>query len=146
MTVDFAWIPGHEDIEGNEEADKAAKEAANSEGNDESTPVSKHHPLKSATSMRIEQSVNEDWKRTWETHQPRDAQHLRRLITKPNTLYGIKLYKGIPRRQAAQLARLRTGHCGLNQYLHRFGHAESPLCDCGNGTAETVNHYLLHCP
>src|SRR5271155_1547288 len=31
------------------------------------------------------------------------------------------------------LARLRTGHCSLNQYLHRFGIEESPLCSCGNG-------------
>jgi hypothetical protein len=75
-----------------------------------------------------------------------DAQHLRRIITKPNTVYGTKLYKGIPRRHAAQLARLRTGHCGLNQYLHRFGHADSPLCDCGNAANEIVNHYLLDCP
>jgi ribonuclease HI len=146
MTVDFAWIPGHKEIEGNEEADKAAKEAAKSEGNDESIPTTRHHPLKSATAMLIEQSVTEDWKRTWETGQNHDAQHLRRIITKPNTVYGAKLYKGIPKRHAAQLARLRTGHCGLNQYLHRFGHADSPLCDCDNGAIETVNHYLLHCP
>jgi ribonuclease HI len=145
MTVDFAWIPGHEEIEGKEEADKAAKEAANSRGDDESIATTRHRPLKSATAMLIKQSVTEDWKRTWET-QLCDAQHLRRIIIKPNTVYGTKLYKGIPRQQAAQLARLRTGHCGLNQYLHRFGHADSPLCDCDNGAIETVNHYLLHCP
>jgi hypothetical protein len=38
----------------------------------------------------------------------------------------------------------RTGHCGLNRYLHPFGHKNSPYCQCGYGK-ETVEHYLLEC-
>jgi hypothetical protein len=29
--------------------------------------------------------------------------------------------------------------------LHRSGHVDSPLCDCGNGASETVRHFLLLC-
>ena len=58
---------------------------------------------------------------------------------------GSKLYGTIPNRNTvATLARLRTGHCGLNHYLHRFKIKDSPYCDCGNGK-ETVEHYLLEC-
>ena len=39
---------------------------------------------------------------------------------------------------------MRTGHCGLNHYLHRFGKTTSPYCKCGYGK-ETVEHYLLEC-
>ena len=39
---------------------------------------------------------------------------------------------------------MRTGHCGLNHYLHHFGKRNSPYCECGVGK-ETVEHYLLEC-
>ena len=42
------------------------------------------------------------------------------------------------------ITQLRTGHCGLNHYLHRFGINESPFCECGYGK-ETVEHFLLEC-
>ena len=58
-----------------------------------------------------------------------------------------KLYENVSKRHdVAQLARLRTGHCSLNQYLHRFNHSDTPYCDCDNKTIETVQHYLLQCP
>jgi hypothetical protein len=40
---------------------------------------------------------------------------------------------------------MRTGHCGLNKYLHRFGKRYSPYCSCGSAK-ETVEHFILECP
>ena len=58
---------------------------------------------------------------------------------------GIKLYGAIPTRQeAAWIIRLRTGHCSLNQYLHRFNIEDDPKCSCRDAI-ETVAHYLLRC-
>ena len=58
---------------------------------------------------------------------------------------GPKLYNEIENRNgAAKMAQLRTGHCGLNRYLHRFGIKNSPYCQCGYGK-ETVQHFLLEC-
>src|SRR5436190_19044708 len=58
---------------------------------------------------------------------------------------GPALYNEIANRNAAaKIAQLRTGHCGLNRYLHRFGIKNSPYCQCGYGK-ETVEHYLLEC-
>ena len=43
------------------------------------------------------------------------------------------------------IAQLRTGHCPLNKYAHKFRLKETPYCDCGYGQ-ETVQHFLLECP
>ena len=34
---------------------------------------------------------------------------------------------------AAEIVQLRTGHCGLNRYLHYFGIKDTPYCECGYG-------------
>ncbi|KAJ7302012.1 hypothetical protein DFH08DRAFT_643477, partial [Mycena albidolilacea] len=39
-----------------------------------------------------------------------------------------KIYEGLSRPQCSVLTQLRTGHIGLNAYLHRFKLAPSPLC------------------
>ena len=44
----------------------------------------------------------------------------------------------------ATLTQLRTGHCGLKAYLHRFKIEDCTTYDCGEGD-ETVQHYLLYC-
>lgn len=40
--------------------------------------------------------------------------------------------------------RLRTDHCPLNEYLHRFNKIATPECECG-AEKETVDHFLLNC-
>jgi len=60
MSTEIKWVPGHENVKGNEEADEAAKEAAKSEGNDPHIPRSTHKPLKSARSVYIKRKMTED--------------------------------------------------------------------------------------
>jgi hypothetical protein len=51
---------------------------------------------------------------------------------------GPKLYNEIAnRKDAATIVQLRTGHCGLNHYLHRFGQTGSPYCECGYGRGDS---------
>ena len=54
------------------------------------------------------------------------------------------MYNSLTRKQGATLIQLRTEHCRLNQYLHRFKIVDNPNCECGHGI-ETVEHFLLHC-
>ena len=73
------------------------------------------------------------------------AKALRRITKRKGVKTGPKLYNEIPGRDmVAKIIQLRTGHCGLNHYLHRFGKRNSPYCECGMGK-ETVEHYLLDC-
>src|SRR5579859_2960008 len=141
--IALVWIPGHMNIAGNEKANKAARDAAKSKTPDVNFI---HKPLKSSRSNIINQTTKRDWLNAWKNGKD-NAKQLRRITTKVQDQESKKLYNSIANRiSLAQLARLRTGHCSLNQYLHRFGIEESPLCECGNGAIENVEHYLLHCP
>ncbi|KNZ76802.1 hypothetical protein J132_08713 [Termitomyces sp. J132] len=40
---------------------------------------------------------------------------------------------------------MRTGHCLLDQYLHRFNRVNTPPCNARHEADEKVQHYLLHC-
>ena len=42
------------------------------------------------------------------------------------------------------IMQLRTGHCHLNQYLHRLNIIEISECECGGGK-ETVDHFFPNC-
>ena len=122
----------------------AAKEAAQSRGMN-ATPF-KHKSLKTARVNLIKQTIKKEWKEDWKTAKG-DAKHLRRITNKTQVNESMMLYTTVNTRyQVAQLARLRTGHCSLNQYLHRFGIVDSPLCTCNSGAIENVEHFLIHCP
>ena len=85
------------------------------------------------------------WNRQW-TEDTKTSKHLRRISSKQGTQLGPKLYNSISgRNTCAQIVQLRTGHCGLNKYLHRFGKRYSPYCSCGYAK-ETVEHFILDCP
>ena len=63
----------------------------------------------------------------------------------PDTTTGLKLYGALQQRQhVVWISQLRTGHCHLNEYLHRFNIIATPKCECG-AEKKTVDHYLLNC-
>ena len=62
----------------------------------------------------------------------------------PGATTGPKLYGELQHKHVVWIARLRTGHCHLNEYLHRFNIIETPECECG-AEKETVDHYRLNC-
>jgi hypothetical protein len=70
---------------------------------------------------------------------------LTRILRRNGNEHGPSLYNKLSRDTGTKIIQLRTGYCGFNSYLHRFGLADSPLCDCKTGQ-ETVEHFLLECP
>ena len=107
-------------------------------GEDGTIQKSTHKPLKSVRSVLIKPIITHKWNTSWKS-QTHDAKQLCRITNQPNVTQGIKLYKAINTwHQATQLARLRTGHCSLNQFLHQFGFEESRMCDYGSGAIENI--------
>ena len=138
----ISWVPGHQDIDGNEHADAAAKQAARTSPT-ASRDQYPHNRLKSSLQQAISSITKIKWDNYWS--QNTSASHLRRILSKPSSELGPKLYNSITTRASCTtLAQLRTGHCGLNKYLHRFKLAKSAFCECGYGK-ETVEHFLLEC-
>ena len=128
-------MPGHSEIEGNEMADAEAKKAAIDPA--AGRPFY-HKPLRSAQVQSIKAAANAQWFKDW-SNNTKTAHALRRILKRPGTTGGTKLYNGILNRSAiAALTRLQTGHCGLNHYLYRFRLAETPYCPCGKGNGRTL--------
>ena len=141
LRIKIIWIPGHAKIEGNERADAEAKKAAIHPSTSRSY---NHRPLKSARIRTIKETAKKQWDKEWNEN-TKTAKALRRITKRKGVKTGPKLYNEIPGRDmVAKIVQLRTGHCGLNHYLHRFGKRNSPYCECGMGK-ETVEHYLLEC-
>ena len=137
----LTWIPGHSEIEGNEKADAEAKKAAL----DPTEKRSSHHkPLRSARAQCIKAAAKAQWLKGWRNN-TKTSHALQRIMQRPGVKAGTKLYGTIQNRSSvAVITQLRTGHCGLNHYLHRFNLEDTPYCKCGHGR-ETVEHYLLEC-
>jgi len=100
--------------------------------------------MKSARNVEIKSIIKQQWNNEWKEGKE-NAQQLRRMHKRPQIEQGAKLYQSIKnRKHIAWIARLRTGHCSLNKYLHRFNIVDDPNCECEEGH-ETVEHYLLKC-
>ena len=141
LQFEIVWIPGHMEIEGNELVDTEAKKAAI---NPTLSQPHNYEPLKSARIRYIKTMAKKQWQTVWNKN-TKTATALRRITKGRHAKIGPSLYNEIANRHgAAMIAQLRTGHCGLNRYLHRFSLRNSPYCQCGYGK-ETVEHYLLEC-
>ena len=132
--VEMCWIPSHTGIPKNEDADRAANNAA-------SMPE-QHAPIYYKDWIPlIKQKIKDSWRVQW--------------LSKPQKLHEIKRdinpFSPAPqmdRRKEVILNRLRTGHT-------RFSHGHlmdssvpnfPPLCPYCNNDIITVKHVLLECP
>src|SRR5205809_3324170 len=102
------------DIEGNEKADTAAKEAAKptlETGTPSIIPKVSYPRLKTSQSNTINQAAKQDWLASWNTPSRRNTILQKLTIRDNNMQQSKKLYGTISKRHdVAQIARLRTGH------------------------------------
>ena len=123
LQIEIIWIPGHAEIEGNEHADAEAKRAAK---DPTLSQIHNYKPLKSARARYIKATAKKQWLDIWNGN-TKTANSLRRIMKGKYTKTGPALYNEIEdRNSAAKIAQLRTDHCGLNRYLHRFGNTNTP--------------------
>lgn len=136
--VRFAWIPGHQYIDGNDKADELAKEAV--ECGDLVPYKNFCHDLAAIPAITLRKSWNDVWTRTSKVKGKYYAAIQTSIPIKP-WFYKLKLGK----RAASCLIRMRLGHTCCPARLAQFGIIESGLCECGLDIGD-INHLFLACP
>jgi hypothetical protein len=135
--VDMTWIGGHIDLEGNDYADKMAKEAATS-ANNQSLDA---HLSPSEATNQTKHGLKNAWQRRWDTHSTNSTTH--HYCTKVS----LNSYKStINRKAETMLNRIKLGHHKLKDRLHRIMPRAYPSaeCECGKDR-QTAEHVILHC-
>ena len=114
------WIPAHCRIEGNERADRLAKEGPVLE------QIESDLTYREVKSI-IKTSLNNKWKESHPEYNKQDGVYC------------------LNRRDQTTIFRLRTGHNRLKYHIHKiFKVGETDLCSCGQA-AKTAQHVLQDC-
>ena len=138
--ISIRWIPGHNKIEGNERADRAAKEAAG-EG--------KVRTARWTSLAHVKRQITEEKKLqiyTWYKQKTREQESSKRgfyipcLKTQIHPLLGKakKLY-------ASRFYQLKAGHGAIGTFLERIGKVESAECWWCGEAEQSVIHLYTKC-
>lgn len=136
--VKIIWVKAHAGIVGNEIADKAANL---SHSNNVSTLYNLSLQEKLCTLKKCHRKI---WQTNWynSVEDTRKGKRLRDLRSPHFTTYPVPILLN-NRRDEINVFRLRIGHAGLAEYLHRTNQSEDDTCWCGD--TENIEHYLFSC-
>jgi ribonuclease HI len=144
LPVTIRWIPGHEGIQGNEVADKAAKEATETGlGSGPNPGVAQGtYRLAAAMKAKIRRAAKIAWEKAWAVNST-TAAPTRRLVRAPNKGL-LQVHRGLRKALSSVMVQMRTGRIGLSGFLAKIGIRESARCSCDEGI-QTPRHVLLEC-
>jgi ribonuclease HI len=148
LRLTIRWVPGHEGVRGNEEADRLAKLAIEEGSSDRAkipAPLRKKLPRSKAALWRTAKGELEKRAQKVWGDSPRHRKMAKVDAKMPSKGY-LKLVEELPRRKASLLFQLRSGHVPLRAHLYRITRAEAPNCEKCHGAVESVHHYLMVCP
>ncbi len=138
VRIQIHWIPAHVGVPGNEEADIAAKTAAQG-----LRAYSREVFYMLATcKQKLQKRVFRQWAKEWENGVT--GRKIFHLEKEPNSGVLTK-HTGVRRPLSSLITQLRTGKIALAHYLHRIQRRDSPRCPCSQGI-QTVRHILTECP
>jgi len=129
-TKQFKWVKAHIGIEGNETADKLAKEAAKQ---DENLYAVYSRILITAAASDIIMKGLEQWQQQWDTTVK--GAECRSFFPKVEQ----RLKQKIP--LTPEFTALVTWHWKTKSYLHRFKLTDDPRCPCNEGQ-QTPDHII----
>ncbi|RYC78566.1 hypothetical protein BFJ63_vAg18561 [Fusarium oxysporum f. sp. narcissi] len=147
LNTEIRWVPAHIGIQGNEEADRAAKEATGWREGDLTGPKAAEpqqlYPLRSTMKTWSHKETIMSWERDWisETRGRASFRH----TPKPSRKV-VDLHDGLSKKHSALLTQLRTEKIGLKDFLYnrKVPGISSNRCPCGSDR-QTVAHVLLRC-
>ena len=132
--VKFCWIPGHIGLEGNELADREAKDAASSGALIKKVPHLDMRPV-------IKSYIHEKWRQRWSSPFLLNNRKYRRI--RDDVGYWSSGFNA-NRRYEVILTRLRIGHTRMTHNYIMEG-SSAPVCaHCG--TSLSIEHVLVCCP
>ena len=132
--ITFCWIPGHKDITGNEDADRAAKYA-----------LSKAQPENfelqcTDVFMKIRPFISSLWQERWDKEMDNK---LHAIMPQIDEKYYSECTK---RKDEVIINRLKIGRTRLTHSFRMENRPHPPLCDQCEGDHElTVEHILIEC-
>ena len=132
--ITFCWLPSHRDIRGNEDADRAAKDALL-----KAQPQNFELPCTDVF-MKIQPFISSLWQKRWDKEV---ANKLHAIMPQIDDKY----YSGCKnRKDEVIINRLRIGHTRLTHSFRMENRPNPPLCDQCEGDHElTVKHILIEC-
>jgi ribonuclease HI len=139
LEIEFYWSPGHKDIAGNEEADKAAKEAASKKS--PYAPREDRFTSIAHLNRRVTEEKYEQYKE-WLEEKCHGKPNYRLTDKRGMDQIAAKRPKGV----ALRYFQLKTNHAMTGTHLKRIGRRESERCwFCGH-TRQTRHHLFFDCP
>ncbi|CAL4095421.1 unnamed protein product [Meganyctiphanes norvegica] len=138
--VKLMWVPGHSDIDGNEEADILAKTGAHSlcEIPEPAVPVSYRR-----CRLEVRYWIVKEHCKVW--NQSDTCLHTKGILRNADKIPAKSLLK-LNRNKLCQVLQVLTGHGNLAKHRNKMGKAQSPLCPKCQEAEETPQHYVGDCP
>jgi ribonuclease HI len=134
------WVPGHEDVEGNEKADLLAKQASamNPNGPEPILPIPRTQ-IKTLSKAWGKNSARKRWKQ-------RDDCRQSKLYMREPTIKDQGELMNLTRQALRHLTTVLTGHGNLGHHLKVMGLKESAKCPKCGQEDETPDHFIGMCP
>ena len=143
------WVPGHAGLDGNEEADKQAKECL-ARAKASSAPYDTQITA-SALRYHLEEMSRKTWQGWWDRHDTAAdrsrVSHFKQLCPKLEHRLSTEALEDVPNisvRTRTCLRRLRLADTRSNKAKFREKQVTSPLCECGED--DGYIHKFAHCP